>query len=134
MNRAACEPYVETQLAPTLNKDDVVILDNLVVHKSPEAACLKERGAWFLFPLPYAPDLNPIEQAFAKVKAHLRKAKARTFDALLQAVGDIRGLFEPQECWNFLKNKEYESNSVDDTLELHRRASHGYGLPGDYPA
>lgn len=60
MNRAAFETYVETQLAPTLNKGDVVILDNLSVHKSPKAAaCLKQRGAWFLFLPPYSPDLNP---------------------------------------------------------------------------
>lgn len=111
MNRAAFETDVETQLAPTLNKGDVVILDNLAVHKSPKAAaCLRERGAWFLFLPPYSPDLNPIEQAFAKLKAHLRKAKARTFDALWRAIGDICGLFEPQECWNFLKDKGYASN------------------------
>ena len=75
--------YIETQLAPTLRKGDVVILDNLAVHKSEKAArCLKQRGAWFLFLPAYSPDLNPIEQAFAKIKAHLRKAEARTFDAL----------------------------------------------------
>jgi transposase len=111
MNRAAFETYVETQLAPTLNKGDVVILDNLSVHKSPKAAaCLKQRGAWFLFLPPYSPDLNPIEEAFAKLKAHLRKAKARTFDALWRAIGDICGLFEPQECRNFLKAKGYASD------------------------
>ncbi|WP_279596668.1 IS630 family transposase [Methylobacterium sp. J-001] len=111
MNRATFETYIETQLAPTLTKGDVVILDNLTVHKSPKAAaCLKERGAWFLFLPPYSPDLNPIEEAFSKLKAHLRKAKARTFDALWRAIGDICDLFEPQECWNFLKAKGYASN------------------------
>ena len=59
----------------------MVILDNLAVHKSEKAAdCLKQRGAWFLFLPAYSPDLNPIEQAFAKIKAHLRKAEARTFE------------------------------------------------------
>ena len=110
MNRAAFDTYVETQLAPTLQKGDVVILDNLAVHKSAKAAaCLKEKGAWFLFLPPYSPDLNPIEMAFSKLKAHLRKAKARTFDALWHAIGDICDLFSPSECWNFLKVAGYAS-------------------------
>jgi transposase len=110
MTRQIFETYVETQLAPTLSKGDVVILDNLPAHKSEKAAqCLKQRGAWFLFLPPYSPDMNPIEQAFAKIKAHLRKAEARTFDALWRALGDICNLFEPQECWNFLKAAGYAS-------------------------
>jgi len=72
MNRLAFNSYIETQLAPTLAKGDVVILDNLAVHKSEAAAeCLRQRGAWFLFLPPYSPDLNPIEMAFSKLKAHL---------------------------------------------------------------
>jgi transposase len=110
INCLAFEAYIETQLAPTLRKGDVVILDNLAVHKSDKAAqCLKQRGAWFLFLPAYSPDLNPIEQAFAKIKAHLRKAEARTFDALWHALGAICNLFEPQECWNFLKAAGYAS-------------------------
>jgi transposase len=110
ITRLSFEVYIETQLAPTLCKGDVVILDNLAVHKSEKAAqCLKQRGAWFLFLPPYSPDMNPIEQAFAKIKAHLRKAEARTFDALWRALGDICNLFEPQECWNFLKAAGYAS-------------------------
>lgn len=108
MNRAAFDTYVETQLAPTLQKGDIVILDNLAVHKSVKAAeCLRNKGAWFLFLPPYSPDLNPIEMAFAKRKAHLRKAKARTFDALWRAIGDICSLFSPTECWNFIKEPGY---------------------------
>jgi hypothetical protein len=62
ITRLSFETYIETQLAPTLHKGDVVILDNLAVHKSEKAAqCLKQRGAWFLFLPPYSPDLNPIE-------------------------------------------------------------------------
>ncbi len=81
-----------------------MILDNLAVHKSEKAAhWLKQRGAWFLFLPPYSPDMTPIEQAFAKIRAHLRKAEARAFDALWRALGDICKLFEPKECWNFLK-------------------------------
>jgi transposase len=111
MDRAAFDLYIETQLAPTLRPRDVVILDNLKVHASARAAAaLKARGAWFLFLPPYSPDLNPIEMAFAKLKAHLRSAGARTYDALWRAVGDICSLFEPRECWNFLKHAGYASD------------------------
>ncbi len=106
----AFKAYIETQLAPTLRKGDVVILDNLAVHKSEKAAeCLKQKGAWFLFLPAYSPDMNPIEQAFAKIKSYLRKAEARTFDALWRALGDICDLFEPRECWNFLRAAGYAS-------------------------
>ena len=80
INRQAFDTYIKTQLAPTLKKGDVVILDNLSSHKSPGAAqILKDIGAWFLFLPPYSPDLNPIEMAFAKIKALLQKAAARTY-------------------------------------------------------
>ena len=108
MDGAAFDTYVRTQLVPALRPGDVVILDNLNVHKSPRAAAaLAERGACFLFLPKYSPDLNPIEMAFAKLKALLRKAKARTYEALWRAVGDICGLFKPHECWNYLKNTGY---------------------------
>lgn len=108
MDGAAFEAYVETQLAPALNPGDVVILDNLNVHNNRRAAAaLAERGAWFLFLPKYSPDLNPIEMAFAKLKAHLRKAAARTYDALWKAVGDICALFPPEECWNFFNAQNY---------------------------
>ncbi|MBX9643635.1 MAG: transposase [Novosphingobium sp.] len=81
---------------------------HLSSHRSEKAAAiLKERGAWFLFLPPYSPDLNPIEMAFAKLKAHLRKAKARTIDALWKAVGSICALYSPEECWNYLKQAGY---------------------------
>lgn len=108
MDGPTFDRYVCTQLAPNLERGEVVILDNLNVHKSPRAAeALAEVGAWFLFLPKYSPDLNPIEMAFAKLKALLRKAKARTYDTLWRAVGDICGLFEPQECWNYLKEAGY---------------------------
>jgi transposase len=111
MDRAAFNLYVETQLAPTLQRGDIVILDNLSVHKSARAAeTLKARGAWFLFLPQYSPDLNPIEMAFSKLKAHLRAAAARTFEALWTALGDICALFDPDECWNFFKAAGYASN------------------------
>jgi transposase len=111
VNRNSFNTYVETQLAPTLRKGDVVILDNLSVHKSAKArAALRERGAWFLFLPQYSPDLNPIEMAFAKLKAHLRRTAARTFDALTSAIGSICDLYDPAECWNYFKTAGYASD------------------------
>ncbi len=108
MDRQAFNIYIETQLAPTLLPGDVVILDNLSVHKSANAeAAVRARGAWLLFLPQYSPDLNPIEMAFAKLKAHLRKAAARTFDALISAIGDICCLFEPSECANYFAKAGY---------------------------
>lgn len=110
MNRDAFDLYIETQLAPTLEPGDVVVLDNLAAHKSQRAAeALKARGAWFLFLPPYSPDLNPIEMAFSKLKAHLRAKCARTFDALWQAVGNICDLYDPDECWNYFNAAGYAS-------------------------
>lgn len=108
MNRRIFEIYVETQLAPTLAKGDVVILDNLAAHKSPVAEKLiRARGAWMLFLPPYSPDLNPIEMAFAKLKAHLRAKAIRTIDALSKAIGDICNLFSPTECRNYFAAAGY---------------------------
>ena len=103
--------YVETQLAPTLQPGDVVILDNLSSHKSEKGkATLKKRGAWSLFLPPYNPDLNPIEMAFAKLKAHLRRIGARTISALWDAVGSICDLYTLDECWNYLRHAGYVSD------------------------
>lgn len=111
MNQAAFEAYVETQLAPVLNPGTVVILDNLSTHRSPRAAeTLRRRQCWFLFLPPYSPDLNPIEQAFSKLKAHLRRVGARTYDELIAAIGDICDLFDPIECRNFFKAAGYTSD------------------------
>lgn len=108
MDRIAFNTYVETQLAPTLRRGDVVVLDNLAVHKSAKAAAaVGERGAWFLFLPKYSPDLNPIEMAFAKLKAHLRAAAARTFDDLWTSIGDICRLFDEEECWNYFRAAGY---------------------------
>ena len=111
MNRAAFDLYVETQLAPTLQPGDVVILDNLSVHNSARAkAAVQARGARLLFLPQYSPDPNPIEMAFSKLKAHLRAASARTFEALIAAVGNICDLFTPQECQNYFQAAGYASN------------------------
>ncbi|WP_310619020.1 IS630 family transposase [Flexibacterium corallicola] len=110
MNGKAFTTYITTQLAPCLHPKTVVILDNLSTHKVPEAArALRQSGCWFLFLPPYSPDLNPIEMAFSKLKAHLRRMKARTFETLIKALGDICDLFTPQECWNYFKAAGYVS-------------------------
>ncbi len=110
MNGDAFATYVETQLAPALQPGTVVILDNLSTHKNAKAAtALKARGCWFLYLPHYSPDLNPIEMAFSKLKAHLRRIGARSFDQLLQAVGDICHMFTPDECWNYLHHAGYVS-------------------------
>lgn len=108
INRAGFDTYIETQLAPVLNQGDVVILDNLSSHKSAKAAAiLRKCGAWFLFLPPYSPDLNPIEMAFSKLKANLRRIGARTIDALWRAVGEICDLYNETECWNYFKAAGY---------------------------
>ncbi|WP_428545604.1 transposase [Profundibacter sp.] len=108
MNRVTFDTYVETQLAPTLSKGDVIILDNLSSHKSARAAeVLRDVGAWFLFLPPYSPDLNPIEMAFSKLKALIRKATARTYEDLWNAVGHVCDLFSDEECFNFFKAAGY---------------------------
>ena len=108
MDRDAFDAYVEKVLIPELEPGNVVILDNLATHKSETAAqMLKSHDCWFLFLPPYSPDLNPIEMAFAKLKAHLRRIGARTFDQLIKAIGEICDLFTPDECWNFFKAAGY---------------------------
>ena len=109
MNSRIFETWVETQLAPTLSRGDVVILDNVAFHKSSKAEeLIKARGAWLLFLPAYSPDLNPIEMAFSKLKTLLRKRAARTFDAITQALGDICNLFSITECRKYFKEAGYE--------------------------
>ena len=100
--------YLDEVLCPKLRIGDVVVMDNLSSHK---VMGVRERieavGAQLLYLPPYSPDLNPIEMAFSKLKAHLRAASARTFDALWQAVGSICDLYDPQECWNYFKAAGY---------------------------
>ena len=110
MDRDAFDAYVEKVLIPELEPGTVVILDNLATHKSEKAAgLLKANGCWFLFLPAYSPDLNPIEMAFSKLKAHLRRIGARTFSQLIEAIGEICDLFIPDECWSFFKAAGYAS-------------------------
>src|ERR1700730_14180416 len=108
MDRRIFETYVEKELAPTLAEGDIVIMDNLPAHKSKAAEeAIKATGAWVLFLPPYSPDLNPIEMAFAKLKAHLRATAVRTIDALWQEIGRICDLFDPHECQNYFAAAGY---------------------------
>ena len=95
--------YIEQMLAPPLRPDDIVLLDNLSSHKiaGVEDAIIAQ-GARLIYLPPYSPDLNPIEQAFAKFKAALRKAAERTREGLWHTLGRTLDLYPPQECRNFL--------------------------------
>lgn len=102
--------YVEKVLAPTLQPGDVVILDNLGSHKGKAArAAIKAAGAHLIFLPPYSPDLNPIEQVFAKLKHLMRKAQPRTVNATWKQVGQLLTRFSPDECANYLANAGYGS-------------------------
>jgi transposase len=102
--------YVEQVLVPTLKAGDVVILDNLGSHKGKAVRkAVRAVGAKLIFLPKYSPDLNPIEQVFAKLKTLLRKAEARTLDAISTAVGRLLGSFTPKECANYLKDAGYAS-------------------------
>lgn len=108
MDRAAFDVWIETQLAPIPSPGTVVILDNLSVHHSPRVAeILKAHGCWLL-PLPaHSPDLNPIEMAFSKLKAHLRRIGAKTCDAVITALGTVCRLFTQDECFNYVAHAGY---------------------------
>jgi transposase len=100
--------YVEQVLVPALRTGDVVVLDNLAAHKQPEIREAIERaGAQLRFLPPYSPDFNPIELAFAKLKAFLRAARPRTFDQVCQLIATALGLFMPDECTNYVKHCGY---------------------------
>lgn len=102
--------YVEQVLAPTLKPGDVVILDNLGSHKGKAArAAVRAAGAHLIFLPPYSPDLNPIEQVFAKLKHLMRKAQPRDVHDTWRKVGQLLNLFSPAECANYLANSGYGS-------------------------
>lgn len=108
MDGAAFITYITTQLAPTLRKGDVVVMDNLPTHKVAAAKkAIQERGAWPLFLPPYSPDFNPIELAFSKLKSHLKRLGPRTVDALWKNTGEIVAMFTKQECQNYFTADGY---------------------------
>jgi transposase len=101
--------YVEKVLLPTLRPGDIVIMDNLGSHKSKIVRRLiRSVGAKLLFLPKYSPDLNPIEQVFAKLKHLLRKAAARTVEAVCAAIGELLAAFTKDECANYFKNSGYD--------------------------
>jgi len=108
MTGPAFRAYVEQFLAPALAPGDVVVLDNLAAHRVDGIhQAIKAVGASLLYLPPYSPDLNPIEQLFAKLKALLRKAAARTKDALWTAIGRLLDTVPASECLNYLNHCGY---------------------------
>jgi len=102
--------YVEQFLVPTLRPGDIVIMDNLGSHKAARVRrAIRAAGAKLFYLPPYSPDLNPIEQAFAKLKSLLRRAEARTSDALCNAIGALLPTVSPTECANFFRTAGYAS-------------------------
>jgi transposase len=102
--------YVKQMLVPTLKPSDVVVLDNLGSHKSKAVRqAIRTAGAKQIFLPKYSPDLNPIEQVFAKLKALLRKAAARSAEDICAAIGQLLETFKSEECANYFKNAGYAS-------------------------
>jgi transposase len=108
VNGRCFQAYIEQALVPTLAPGDVVILDNLGSHKGEAVRrAIRKAGAHLLFLPPYSPDLNPIEQVFAKLKTLLRKACERTVEKTWQRIGILLDQFTPTECANYLQNSGY---------------------------
>lgn len=105
------EAYIRQILIPDLKAGDIVIMDNLSSHKRPAVqAMIEAAGAELRFLPPYSPDFNPIENAFAKLKALLRKAAERTVDGLWNAIGNLVDVFTPTECANYFAAAGYDAD------------------------
>jgi transposase len=110
INREAFETYVARVLVPDLRLGDIVVMDNLSSHKGPRVCeMIEAAGATLLYLPPYSPDFNPIENAFAKLKALLRKAAERTVDALWTTIGQLLSAFKPDECANYFAAAGYDA-------------------------
>jgi len=118
MDTVTFRAYVEQVLVATLRPGDVVVLDNLACHKQPEVrAAIEQVGAHLRFLPPYSPDLNPIEMAFAKLKAFMRAARPRTFDQVCDLMRTALALFLPEECANYVAHCGYRmTTSKSKTL------------------
>jgi transposase len=113
INHESFLAYVEQVVAPTLRPGDVVVADNLACHKSPAIRrAIRNTGARLLLLPKYSPDLNPIEQVFAKLKHLLRKAAARGRKAVRTVIGQLLDTYTPQECANYLANSGYDGRNV----------------------
>jgi len=109
INRDAFQAYIDQVLVPELRPGDVVVMDNLGSHKGPAVRrAIEAAAASLLYLPPYSPDFNPIENAFAKLKALLRKAAERTVGALWDKIGVLLDAFTPAECANYFKAAGYE--------------------------
>jgi len=110
INGQSFTAWVEQFLVPTLARGDIVIMDNLGSHKGAAVRqAIRSAGARLLFLPPYSPDLNPIEQVFAKLKLLLRKAAERSVEATWQRIGTLLDAFPPHECASYLRNSGYAS-------------------------
>ena len=108
INGLAFQAYVDQVLVPELKPGDVVVMDNLGSHKGASVRnSIEAAGARLLYLPPYSPDFNPIENAFAKLKAHVRKSAARTLDALERAAANALPQFKPDQCANFFAHAGY---------------------------
>ena len=106
--REVFETYIEKVLAPTLREGQVVVMDNLSSHKGSRIKDLVEgRGCDLIYLPPYSPDFNPIEEAFSKIKALLRKAEARSRDALVEAMGRAISAVTPRDAQGFFEHRGY---------------------------
>lgn len=111
INGASFRTYVEQELVPTLGPGDIVIADNLGSHKGHAVrAAIRQVGAKLIFLPRYSPDLNPIEQVFAKLKHLLRSAAARSRDTITQALGELLNSFTSAECANYFRNSGYRAS------------------------
>jgi transposase len=114
IDAVAFRAHVEQILVPTLRPGDVVVLDNLAVHKQAEVrTAIEQAGARLRFLPPYSPDFNPIDLAFAKLKAFLRAARPRTFDAVCDLIQTALALFLPDECANYVTHCGYRVTTSD---------------------
>ena len=110
INGESFKAYIEQVLVPTLTPGDIVVMDNLGSHKGGVIRKLiRAAGARLFFLPPYSPDLNPIEQVFAKVKTLLRKAEERTIDGVINRIGRLLETITPGECENYVRNAGYAS-------------------------
>ena len=108
MNADIFQTWIERCLVPAITPGDIVIMDNLPAHKRDTVRqAIETAGATLAYLPPYSPDLNPIEMAFSKLKAMLRKASERTIEALWKRIGKLLDHFKPQECSNFFKHAGY---------------------------
>ena len=109
-NREVFETYLERVLAPTLRRDQVVVMDNLSAHKGGRVKeLIEQRGCELIYLPPYSPDLNPIEEAFSKIKGLLRKAEARSREALLEAIGAALSALSSQDPRGFFEHCGYRA-------------------------